>query len=570
MHLTQKFAELFQAADGAHSGVMLALYPSSALAQQIAALEGVETAADELHITLCYLGKLEMVSDAEIAAAILAAERVSRRYEPLVGKLGGIGRFNASSTSDGKDAIYANVDLPGLERLRDELVSEFRYQGGVVNAEHGFTPHMTLAYVEPEAESPVGSWPTLPLRVDAISVVVGGSRKEYPLTGTGERELYGEVADLCADGHGWRLFVEAEQYIEPPEWLPLLPSPDVFQHPEYGEISITRERNTRFVNHIKEGVYQDRIPVDAEHELKASGAVGWIVDARLNEDGSADGKVEWNERGKALLKDDRFAYVSPEWYETWKEPTTGTVYQDVAIGAALTNHPFFKTLRPLIASERGLRTAAKGSQDIVFVKKEAGEMGSNEQPIVDAKQFGEMQRQMGELQKTVTGLEQKNGELSEALAASESERKEAEAQAQKYQESLDASNKRIADLEAQNRRKRFAEMVSGRTPWYGDAARNVARLEKLAEAFGEESDDFKEFVAEQQAIAAQMADSKLFVEIGSDRVGQAQTAAQRIDAEARKLMAEDAKLTHAQAIMQAAERNPQLYGEYVQEMRGGR
>src|SRR5690606_19362004 len=122
----------------------------------------------------------------------------------------------------------------------------------------------------------------------------------------------------------------------------------------------------------------------------------------------------------------RFGYVSPEWYETWKEPTTGTVYQDVAIGAALTNRPFFKTLRPLIASERGLKTAVGGAQDIVFSKKEAGAMGNNEQPTVEVRQFAELQQQFAELQKQMGALTEQNRQISEALAASEAARQEAE------------------------------------------------------------------------------------------------------------------------------------------------
>jgi hypothetical protein len=46
---------------------------------------------------------------------------------------------------------------------------------------HGYTPHMTLAYIEAGAPSPIATMPTLPLQFNAVSVAVGGKRVDYPL-----------------------------------------------------------------------------------------------------------------------------------------------------------------------------------------------------------------------------------------------------------------------------------------------------------------------------------------------------------------------------------------------------
>ena len=47
----------------------------------------------------------------------------------------------------------------------------------------------------------------------------------------------------------------------------------------------------------KDGVYQDRLPIDAE--MKPSSRRGhWVADMRQNADGSADAKAEWTDRGR--------------------------------------------------------------------------------------------------------------------------------------------------------------------------------------------------------------------------------------------------------------------------------
>lgn len=162
--------------------------------------------------------------------------------------------------------------------------------------------------------------------------------------------------ELCsvADGAPSRYFVEFAA-AEPPATVNVLPKPGTYKHPQYGAIEITREGNTLFVDNFKNKVYQDKLPVDAEHETKLSGAVAWITALALNRDGSVEASVEWTERGEKLIEDDRFKYVSPEWYDAWKDPATGDEHANVLIGAALTTRPFFKdkALRPLVATEDG-------------------------------------------------------------------------------------------------------------------------------------------------------------------------------------------------------------------------
>ena len=178
-----------------------------------------------------------------------------------------------------------------------------------------------------------------------------------------------ELADFCAssvctcgeadcgdhdDGEG-HLFT-AISFAEPPVRINVLPKPGSYSHPSYGTITITQARNANFVKNFKAGVYQEKIPIDLEHQTKLSGAAGWMTDLEQNGDGSVDAYVEWTDRGQEAIKENRFKYFSPEWYAKWQDPISDKIYEDVLIGGALCTKPFFKekALMPLVATESGL------------------------------------------------------------------------------------------------------------------------------------------------------------------------------------------------------------------------
>ena len=175
-----------------------------------------------------------------------------------------------------------------------------------------------------------------------------------------------------------------------------------------------------------------------------------------------------------------------------------------------------------------------------------------EQPQVTVQQFGELQAQFAE--------------LNNRYAAAEEARTEAQNRAQKFQEALDKANERVATLELAAQAKRFSEVVTG---WYGKADDNVAMLVKLAQAFGESSNEFAAFVTQQKAVAEQLKSSNLFSEIGSNKPVDTttKTAAQKFGAAITGVMTER-KLDYAAASLVVAGEQPQLYTEYVLEQRG--
>ena len=165
-----------------------------------------------------------------------------------------------------------------------------------------------------------------------------------------------------------------------------------------------------------------------------------------------------------------------------------------------------------------------------------------------------------------TELQQQFNQVKDALAASEAKRAETEQEAKRFADALDKSNARIAAMEATDQRRRFSELCKD---WFGKTEANVNLLVKMADAFGEDSPEFKDYVTSQNAIAAQLAESKLFTEIGTSRsADNAGTPGGKIESMARQI-ATERKLSFAMAMSAAAEEHPDLYNEYVNARRKG-
>lgn len=160
------------------------MVPDEATRKAIA-LTGGE-AADILHMTLAYFDEGLKARDFGYI------EELARYRPPLQGTISGLGRFHAED----KDAIIALPDVPDLPGVRERLCGN----GTKPSQEHGFTPHITLKYVKPNAATPRVSWRTLPVKFDAIEVwQKDGPRMRFPFLNEpdpyGLPAAYREVAD---------------------------------------------------------------------------------------------------------------------------------------------------------------------------------------------------------------------------------------------------------------------------------------------------------------------------------------------------------------------------------------
>jgi 2'-5' RNA ligase len=99
--------------------------------------------ADELHLTLCYLGDAAELEPRR-AAAEAAIQAMAAQLPPVVGEISGIGRFRGD---DGMDAVYASFDSPDLARWLVKLQEGLAAAGFACEQRHGLQPHITLAFV---------------------------------------------------------------------------------------------------------------------------------------------------------------------------------------------------------------------------------------------------------------------------------------------------------------------------------------------------------------------------------------------------------------------------------------
>lgn len=544
----KKYAEIVGPGD--YSGLFVGWFLDDMTANALA-IPGGEP-ADQLHMTLLYCGKVADMTDLDLMRAVAAIESWAMYTEALKGVISGVGRFQANAGDpEAKDVVYAAVDCPGLAEMRVHLqnyvdpalrgVDRQRVQ------DHGFVPHITLAYVEPGAELPVTRVPDLTLRIDRITIAAGDRQWEI-LLGTGVQPAY---AYSETETGSRRLFMESTELAEAPEWAPCLPAPCVIKHPVYGTVEFTPERNAHFVEQFKAGVYQSAIPVDGEHMTKESGALGWITDMRLNDDGSADAKVEWTDRGRGMVEDDRYKYVSPEFFDEWPDPLTGETKTDILIGLALTTRPFVKesALRPLAASEAG--PSSEGSP--------AREEYMSDTDTKSPEQAPETTPAPAATAETPPASAQMSEDIVRRFAEIEAERK--------------SLSEQVATMRTEARTRRFTEEVRGKSDangraWFGEPDKHVAFLNDLAEKFGEDSEQVTHYITTNRAHAEQLSKSELFKEIGSGAQPGATTALGELNKRAAALVQAKPELTKEMAfteVIQSAE-GRKLYAQHQAEV----
>lgn len=159
--------------------VMLAFYLSEKLAKAIAQPEREDP--EDLHLTLAVFDDDDL-AEVPIKRLVEALEIRCRTLSPLDGRISGTGRFSASESSDGLDVIYASFDSPDLLNFREALLEVADQKGLNPLQNHGYTPHITLAYVDPDAEMQV-KLPALEVTFSVVTLATGEGYFDFELLG---------------------------------------------------------------------------------------------------------------------------------------------------------------------------------------------------------------------------------------------------------------------------------------------------------------------------------------------------------------------------------------------------
>lgn len=152
--------------------------------------------------------------------------------------------------------------------------------------------------------------------------------------------------------------------------------------------------------------------------------------------------------------------------------------------------------------------------------------------------------------------------MREQLAAKEAAEAEAKARAEQVTAALDASNARIAQMEADAQQARFRALAAR---WAGDTDGHVELLTQLADGSGEDSKAFRFYVEQQNAVAAQLSESKLFEEIGTSRQSDNDASAVAKVNRLASAKAKEAGINLGDAMNQVFSEQPDLYRAYVAE-----
>lgn len=180
----------------AHPGAMIAfLLDDTTIAALQDACEGLAVTPD--HLTLIYLVPNASDLDAQKNRLIAQLVDIASGFAPVTGTINGYGRF-AGDEEEGFP-LYANFDAPDLPDFYDALEDAVECcECDTRERNHGFTPHITLTYLEPDAPTPQLQLPQLQITFDRFALVWGGETITFPLLGTGDDA--GEAGEM--DGVG--------------------------------------------------------------------------------------------------------------------------------------------------------------------------------------------------------------------------------------------------------------------------------------------------------------------------------------------------------------------------------
>lgn len=132
---------------------------------------------------------------------------------------------------------------------------------------------------------------------------------------------------------------------------------------------------------------------------------------------------------------------------------------------------------------------------------------------------------MSEVQdKIKEAVDEVTGQFTEQIGALTAQLTSANEAATQQKATIEALQGQLKAAHDADRARRFAELVAGRAgasdgaAWAGDPEKQVSILVKMAETFGEDSDEFRAYVEQQTAVATQLK-TTVFKEYGSSAKG---------------------------------------------------
>lgn len=176
-----------------HDGAMIAVFMPEDVAGELRKIadglglpaDAELEKADSLHVTLAFLPGDHGIG--ELSSRLIGAiQMVAYQHGTISGKIQGYGVFNGA---DGKKVLYATLDSYDLPFIRTKICEALDSMGVQYGKDHGFVPHVTLAYFPENWKLPEGfNVPDIAVTIDGISLAVGSDITTITL-GAGETRL---------------------------------------------------------------------------------------------------------------------------------------------------------------------------------------------------------------------------------------------------------------------------------------------------------------------------------------------------------------------------------------------
>jgi uncharacterized coiled-coil protein SlyX len=338
------------------------------------------------------------------------------------------------------------------------------------------------------------------------------------------------------------------------------------------------------------GTYQTNLPLNIEHGAEA-GKIGTIAEMLIGDDGLY-AKLNLTDKGKALLEDDSFDYLSPEIVWDLEDVKTGASLGPTVVGLAVTNYPFFGEATAMFSREAGERFEAGeapeapgggeegevSTQTLFAVVRSAlasvlgvnpGAEGEGPQNQTEVENMAENEEGAGEMQipeaftARLTEMESQIEQFSQTLA-------ERDGQITAQQEVIDGQRGEIGELQSSRLRERFSRQVETLPHVGAENEQLVDQLVWLHAADGsEEREHFAYWTNLLSTVEQAMAQSAAFQDSGQPGHRQGGNAYSRFtalvqeEAGRRNLVVSEGDANYAQILMELAEANPDLYNEHI-------
>jgi 2'-5' RNA ligase len=132
---------------------------------------------NELHITLVYLGDTRTLDKVGV---IQALSSFAGYQSPIKGRLQGLARF---INGQDVDPLVVTFDSPQMPHVYSGITSTLDSCHIPYHKDHGFIPHMTLAYIPSDSEMPIETIEPIEINFSEIYLVTGNEWLTISLTG---------------------------------------------------------------------------------------------------------------------------------------------------------------------------------------------------------------------------------------------------------------------------------------------------------------------------------------------------------------------------------------------------